>query len=267
MKTLLITGASRGIGRAIALRAAQAGCNIALLAKSTEAKPDFPSTIYSVRDEVEAAGGAALPMAIDIRDDTALQAAAQQTAAAFGGIDVVINNASAIHFASTAETSLKHYDLMMDINARGTFATVQACLPWLLKSPSARIITMSPPLNLRSAGIGASPAYALSKYGMSLLTLGFAREFSGRIAANTLWPATLIATDAIRVHFPAMYSSSRKPDIVAEAVQAIIDGRAVVESGTHLIDEDVLRLAGWKDFEQFAYDPACSLTPDLFLDA
>ena len=266
-RTLFITGASRGIGRAIALRAAKDGANIAVIAKTATPHPNLPGTIHSVAEEINAAGGKALPLAVDIRDEDAVAAAVEKTAQEFGGIDMLVNNASAIHFAGTAETPLKRYDLMMDINARGVFTCVQACLPHLQKSGRGHILTMSPPLNLGSKWIGVSPAYALSKYGMSLLTLGFAKEFATLgISANTLWPRTFIATDAIRVNFEAMMGHARSPEIVADAAYKILLGLPGNPSGKHFIDEDVLRECGVTEFSHYALDPDQPLSDDIFLD-
>jgi len=265
-KTVFITGASRGIGRSIALRLAAEGANIALISKTQHERPDLPGTIHSVAAEISAIGGNALPIAADVRDEEGIVIAAQKTAAQFGGIDIVINNASAIHFAATDDTPAKKYDLMMDVNSRGTFICVQSCLPWLLKSPDAQILTMSPPLNLNSKWVGVSPAYALSKYGMSLLTMGFAKEFHGKIRANTLWPRTYIATDAIRVNFGSMIQKSRQPSIVADATLAILSGKLGNITGQHLIDEDILRQLGVTDFLPYATDPAQEPQEDIFLD-
>lgn len=266
-RTLFITGASRGIGRAIALRAAKDGANIAVIAKTETPHPDLPGTIHSVAAEITAAGGKALPLAVDIRDEDAVSAAVEKTVQEFGGLDILINNASAIHFAGTAETPLKRYDLMMDINARGTFSCVHACLPHLQKSDHAHILTMSPPLNLRSKWIGVSPAYTLSKYGMSLLTMGFAREFATLgISANTLWPRTFIATDAIRVNFGPMMGHARSPDIVSDAAYKILLGLPGDPTGRHFIDEDVLRECGVTEFGHYTLDPSQPLSDDIFLD-
>lgn len=265
-KTVFITGASRGIGRAIALRLAAEEANIALIAKTQTARPDLPGTIHSVAAEIAATGGQALPVAADVRDEDGIALAAQKTAERFGGIDIVINNASAIHFAGTEDTPVRKYDLMMDVNSRGTFVCVQSCLPWLLKSPDAQILTMGPPLNLDSKWIGVAPAYALSKYGMSLLTMGFAKEFAGKIRANTLWPKTFIATDAIRVNFGAMMQQSRRPAIVADAAHAVLSGSLGAVTGRHLIDEDILCQIGITDFTSYAADPAQEPQEDIFLD-
>lgn len=266
-RTLFITGASRGIGRAIALRAAQDGANIAVIAKTDTPHADLPGTIHTVAAEIEAAGGKALALAVDIRDEAAVAAAVEKTVAQFGGIDMLINNASAIHFAGTAETPPKKFDLMMSINSRGTFTCTQACLPYLQKSDHAHILTMSPPLNLTSKWIGVSPAYALSKYGMSLLTLGFAKEFATLgISANTLWPRTFIATDAIRVNFGPMMNHARSPEIVSDAAYKILCGLPGDPSGRHFVDEDVLRECGVTEFDHYTLDPSQPLTDDIFLD-
>lgn len=270
-RTLFITGASRGIGRALALRAAKDGANIAVIAKTAEPRPDLNGTIHSVAAEIRAAGGHALPLAVDIRDETALQAAIEETADYFDGIDLLVNNASALHFSGTADTPLKKYDLMMDINTRGTFVCVQACLPWLQKSREAQILTISPPLNLNSKWLGSAPAYTLSKYGMSLLTRGFAQEadFQG-IAVNTLWPRSLIATDALRIHFKPMLRHARTPDIMADAAHLILSGRMFEQTGPatgqHFVDEDILRQSGIDDFSHYAIDPSKPLSEDVFLD-
>jgi citronellol/citronellal dehydrogenase len=265
-RTVFITGASRGIGRAVALRLAAEGANIALLSKTETPNPDLPGTVHSVAAEIETAGGFALPLAVDIRDENAVQDAAEKTATRFGGIDIVINNASAIHFAGTDETPTKKYDLMMDVNARGTFICVKTCLPWLLKSTNAQILTMSPPLNIGTKWLGVSPAYTLSKFGMSLLTIGFAGEFEGKIRANTLWPKTFIATDAIRVNFGSMISHSRSTAIVADAAHAILSNKIGAVTGQHLVDEAVLRRIGVTDFSSYATDPANQPQDDIFLD-
>lgn len=266
-KTLFITGASRGIGRSLALRAAKDGANIVIVSKTAEKRDDLDGTIHSVAAEVEEAGGKALAIATDIRDEDAVKAAVDQAAARFGGIDILVNNASAIHFFGTEDTPLKRYDLMMDVNARGTFTCVQACLPHLAKSGAGKILTMSPPLNLNTKWLGVSPAYTLSKYGMSLLTMGFAAEFAHlKITANTLWPRTLIATDAVRVNFGAMYAHARRPEIVADAAHLILSGLPGNPTAQHFIDEDVLRDSGVSDFDAYALEPGQPLSEDIFLD-
>lgn len=266
-KTLFITGASRGIGRSLALRAAKDGANIVIVSKTDQKRDDLDGTIHSVAAEVEEAGGKALAVATDIRDEAAVQAAVDQAVAKFGGIDILVNNASAIHFFGTPETPLKRYDLMMDVNSRGTFTCAQACLPHLSKSGAGKILTMSPPLNLETKWLGVSPAYTLSKYGMSLLTRGFASEFAHlKITANTLWPKTLVATDAVRVNFGAMYAHARTPEIVADAAYLILCGLPGNPTGQHFIDEDVLRESGMTDFDHYALEPGQPLSEDIFLD-
>lgn len=265
-KTLFITGSSRGIGRALALRAARDGANIVIIGKSDRPHATLEGTIHSVAAEVVAAGGRALPLACDVRDENQVVQAALKAAETFGGIDILINNASAIHMAGTPETSAKHYDLMMNINSRGTFICTQACLPYLSRSPRAQILTMSPPLNIRTKWLGASPAYTLSKMGMSLLTMGFAAEFQHiRIAANTLWPKTMIATDAIRVNFPALYQQCRTAEIVADAAHAIFTD-PTHPTAQHFIDETVLRAKRITDFAHYALNPTETLAEDIFLD-
>ena len=265
-RTILITGASRGIGAAIAERIARDGANIAILAKSDQTHASLDGTIHTTAEAVRAAGGQALPIACDIRDEDSVAKAVALTAATFGGIDVVINNASAIHMAATADTPAKRYDLMMGVNTRGTFVVTQACLPHLAKSSAGKILTMSPPLNVTTKHLAISPAYTLSKMGMSLLTMGFAGEFKPmNIAANTLWPQTMIATDAIRVNFPPLYALCRKAEIVADAayVTLTIAGHP---TGQHFVDEAVLRQSGIHDFSRYALTPGQIPADDIFLD-
>lgn len=265
-RTILITGASRGIGAAIAARAARDGANIAILAKSDQAHASLDGTIHTTAEAVRAAGGQALPIACDIRDEGNVAKAVALTAATFGGIDIVINNASAIHIAATTDTPAKRYDLMMDVNARGTFIVTQACLPHLEKSGAGKILTMSPPLNVTTKYLAISPAYTLSKMGMSLLTMGFAGEFKHLdIAANTLWPQTMIATDAIRVNFPPLYAQCRTPEIVADAAYVILT-MAGHPTGQHFVDEAVLRQSGIRDFSHYALTPGQVPADDIFLD-
>lgn len=266
-KTILITGASRGIGRAIAIRMGAEGANVIIVAKSTAPTPERPDTVFTVRDEVVSLGGNAIAIPCDLRDEETLAASIREAASSFGGIDAVINNASALFIRGTADTPVKRYDLIQDINARGTFVTVQACLPWLLRSPTPQIITMSPPINMKSRYMGTSPAYVLSKFGMTILTMAFAAEFRDKIAINTLWPATPIATDAIRVNFPDLYESSRQPRIVADAVHALLGGLPDgTPSGEFLTDEDILRRAGISDFSRYNTNPDIPPAKDIFLD-
>lgn len=266
-KTLFISGASRGIGLAIALRAARDGANIAILAKTSEPDPRLPGTIHSAAELITAAGGQALALAVDIRDEEAVKAAAEQTAAHFGGIDICVCNASAIFLSSALETPAKRLDLMLDINVRGTFVTAQACLPYLKQAANPHILTLSPPLDLQSKWFARHPAYTTSKYGMSLMMFGLAAE--GRaygVAANALWPKTVIATAALAMLGGAVKPENcRKPEIVADAAYQIFLQDAKAYTGQFLIDEDVLTAAGVKDFDDYAVKPGQPLLPDLFL--
>jgi citronellol/citronellal dehydrogenase len=266
-KTLFITGASRGIGRAIALRAARDGANIAIAAKSDVANPKLPGTIHTVAAEVEAAGGRALALRCDIRDEDSVGAAVAATVDAFGGIDALVNNASAIWLRGALDTPMKRFDLMQQVNARGSFVCAQACLPYLLKAPDPHILTLAPPPSLDPKWWGPHTAYTLAKMGMSFVTLGLAAEFGRQgVAINALWPRTVIATDAINMIPGVDAANCRKPDIVADAAQAMLSRPARDFSGNFLIDEDVLREAGVTDFDAYAVQPGAPLLPDLFLD-
>jgi citronellol/citronellal dehydrogenase len=266
-KTVFITGASRGIGRAIALRCARDGANVAIAAKTAEPHPKLQGTIHSVAAEVEAAGGRALPLHLDIRDEAAVEAAVRQTAEKFGGIDALVNNASAISLTGTLSTPIRRYDLMQTVNTRGTFLCSQACLPYLLKAENAHILTLSPPLNLDPKWFAPHVAYTIAKYGMSLCTLGMAREFAAQgVAVNSLWPRTTIATAAVEVFFPESIQASRKPQIMADAAHAILTRDSRSATGHFFIDEDVLRSAGVTDLEQYAVTPGARLHQDIFLD-
>jgi citronellol/citronellal dehydrogenase len=266
-RTLFITGASRGIGKAIALRAAADGANIVIAAKTTEPHPKLPGTIYSAAEEIEAAGGKALPLQVDIRDEEQVQKAVRQTADTFGGIDALVNNASAINLTGTLETPVKRFDLMWGVNARGTFVCSQACLPFLLKSPNPHILTLSPPLNLDPKWFARHTAYTISKYGMSLCVLGMAEEFKASgIAVNALWPRTVIATAALAMLGGAIPAENcRTPEIMADAAHAVLTRDSRCCTGQFYIDEDVLREAGVTDFEKYAVKPGAPLRPDLFL--
>jgi len=272
-KTLFITGASRGIGLAIALRAARDGANVAIAAKTTAPHPTLPGTIFTAAMDIERAGGRALPLACDIRDDSAVEAAVQATVAQFGGIDICVNNASAISLTGTLQTPLKRFDLMFGINVRGTFVTSRACLPHLQRAAAAggnpHILTLSPPLNLDPKWFRDHVAYTIAKYGMSLCVLGMAEEFRrDGIAVNALWPRTTIATAALAL-LPGMterIAQTRKPEIVADAAYAIFGRDAKTTTGNFFIDEDVLLSAGVTDFEPYAMQPGTPLIPDLFLD-
>ncbi|MBX2801808.1 MAG: NAD(P)-dependent oxidoreductase [Myxococcales bacterium] len=264
-RTIFITGASRGIGKAIALRAARDGANIAIASKTAEPHPKLPGTIYTAAEEVEAAGGKALPLVVDVRDHERVAQAVQETAEHFGGIDICINNASAIQLTGTADTPMKRFDLMFTVNVRGTYVTSQACLPYLLKSEHAKILNMSPPLNMDVKWFQNHVAYTMSKYGMSMCAHGMAAEFAGKIAVNALWPKTAIATAAIdMLGGEAMRNASRKPEIMADAAHWILSQGADC-TGNFFIDEDVLREAGVTDFEPYAVVPGGPLMPDFFL--
>ena len=267
-KTIFITGASRGIGREIALKCARDGANIALAAKTAEAHPKLPGTIHSVAAEIETAGGRALAMQLDVRDEEAVRAAVEKTVATFGGIDILVNNASAIMLTGTVETPMKRFDLMFGVNVRGTFACSQACIPYLAKSPNAHILNLSPPLNMDGKWFKNHTAYTMSKYGMSMCTLGMSAELAERgIAVNSLWPRTTIATAAIAVNFPEqVLKASRKPAIMADAAYAIFNRASRGNTGNFYIDEAVLREAGVTDFEDYAVTPGTRLYTDLFLD-
>ena len=271
-KTIFITGASRGIGREIALRCARDGANIVVTAKTAEQHASLPGTVHSVAAEVEAGGGKALALQLDVRDENAIAAAVAEAVRVFGGIDILVNNASAIMLTGTGATPMKRFDLMHSVNARGTFACSQACLPHLAKSGSAgrnpHILTLSPPLNMKAKWFKDHVAYTMSKYGMSLCTLGMAEEFRTQgIAVNSLWPRTTIATAAIAVNFPeAILKASRKPAIMADAAYAIFNRDSRAATGNFYIDETVLREAGVTDFEPYAITPGATLYTDLFLE-
>ena len=266
-KTLFITGASRGIGRAIALRAARDGANIAIAAKSAVANPKLPGTIHSVAFEVESAGGRALALKCDIREEDQVRAAVAATVEHFGGIDILVNNASAIWLRGTLDTPMKRFDLMQQVNSRGSFLCAQACLPHLLASSNPHILTLAPPPTLDPAWWGPHTGYTLAKMGMSFVTLGLAAEFGPRgVAVNALWPRTVIATDALRMIPGAEIDRCRTPEIVADAAHAVLSTPARELTGRFLIDEDVLRAHGVTDFSRYAVDPSRPLLPDLFLD-
>ena len=266
-KTLFITGASRGIGRAIALRAARDGANIAIAAKSDVANPKLPGTIHSVAAEVEAAGGRALALRCDIRDEEAVAAAVAATVDAFGGLDILVNNASAIWLRGTLDTPMKRFDLMQQVNSRGSFLCAQACLPHLLKAPNPHILTLCPPPSLDPKWWGPFTAYTLAKMGMSFVTLGLAAEFGPQgVAVNALWPRTLIATEALNMIPGVDRRNGRHPSIMADAAHAVLVREAKGFTGNFLIDDEVLRAAGITDLSGYAVDPTARLLPDLYLD-
>ncbi|GMU60568.1 MAG: short chain dehydrogenase [Myxococcaceae bacterium] len=265
-RTLFITGASRGIGLAIALRAARDGANVAIAAKTAEPHPKLAGTVFTAAKEIEAAGGKALPLVCDIRDEEQVRLAVAKTVDHFGGLDVCVNNASAISLTGALETPMKKYDLMHQVNARGTFLVSQACLPHLLQSKHAHVLTLSPPLNLSPRWFGPHVAYSMAKYGMSLCVLGLAEEFQGKVAVNALWPKTTIATAAVNMlGGDDLMRASRKPDIMADAAHAILT-RDVSFTGRFCVDEQVLRDAGVTDFLPYRVDPQVEPTPDFFVE-
>jgi len=268
-KTILVSGGSRGIGLAIAVRAARDGANIVLLAKTATPHPKLEGTIYTAAEQVAAAGGRAVPVVGDLRADEDVERAVREAAAAFGGIDAVVNNASAIDLSPTAKITMKRYDLLQDINARGTFALTRAALPYLEAAANPHILTLSPPLNLNPGWVGAHLAYNLSKYGMSLCTLGFADEFADQgIAANSLWPRTTIGTAAIRnlLGGEAAVRKARTPDIMADAAHAVLTRESRTCTGNFYTDEDVLREEGVTDFSGYRLgDREEDLDLDFFL--
>jgi citronellol/citronellal dehydrogenase len=266
-KTVFITGASRGIGREIALRCARDGARVVITGKTAEAHPKLSGTIHTVAEEVRQAGGQALALQLDVRDELAIAAAVAQTVAHFGGIDVLVNNASAIGLTPTLQTSAKRLDLMWDVNMRATFLAAQACIPHLKLAANPHILTLSPPLNLDAKWFAPHAAYTISKYGMSMCMLGMAQEFApDGIACNCLWPRTTIATAAIANNFPeAILRASRQPAIVADAAYAILQRASATCSGNFFIDEEVLRAEGVTDFERYAVSAGETLYNDLFL--
>ncbi len=267
-KRILITGASRGIGEAIAMRAARDGASIAVAAKSSVAHPKLPGTIHSVAKNIEAFGGKALPIKLDVREVDNIQQAVQKTVDEFGGIDILVNNASAIYLAPTLDTPMKRFDLMFNVNVRATFAVSQACLPHLLKSDNPHILNLAPPLNMDKKWFKDHCAYTMSKYGMSMCTLGMAAEFKDKgVAVNSLWPKTAIATAAIEVNFPPqILQASRKADIMADAAHIILTRNSKTCSGNFFIDEAVLQQEGIDDFSSYAINPEVELFHDFFLD-
>lgn len=268
-KTLFITGASRGIGKAIALRAARDGANVAIVAKTIEPHPALPGTAYTARDEVIAAGGRAIACIADVRSEEQIAAAVEATVQAFGGIDILVNNASAIALTNTDDTTSKRFDLMHAVNVRGTFLSSKLCLPHLRKSSNGHILTLSPPLSLKAEWFGPHLAYSLSKYGMSLCTLGLSHELrDDGIAVNSLWPKTLIATSAVG-HMQdgaQLLRHSRSPQIVADAAHHILTTTGLVWTGEFLVDEQVLASAGVTNFDIYATIPGNTPELDLFVE-
>jgi citronellol/citronellal dehydrogenase len=271
-KTLLITGASRGIGLAIAKRAARDGANIVLAAKTAVPNPKLPGTLSIAAAEIESCGGRALPIVCDIRDELAIDAAVRAGVEAFGGIDILVNNASAICLTATAETPVKRFDLMFSVNARGTFACTQACLPELIKSAqnagNPHVLNLSPPLSMRPRWFAPHVAYTMSKYGMSMCTLGHAEEFRRYgVAVNSLWPRTVIATAALNMIPETDLRKCRKPEIVADAAWAILVSDARVTTGNFFIDDAMLVEQGTTDLSTYAVVPGTAdFLPDFFID-
>ena len=267
-KTLFITGASRGIGEAIALRAAADGANIVIAARTTQRHPKLPGTIHTAAEAVEKAGGHALPLAMDARDEESVVAAMDQAVQHFGGLDILVNNASAIWLAGTLDTPMKRYDLMNSVNVRGTFLCSQKALPHLFKAANPHILNLAPPLNLAPKWFREHTAYTIAKYGMSFCTLGMAAEFAAQgVAVNALWPRTVIATAAIAMLGGKVQKEHcRLPAIVADAAHAVLTRPSRECTGNFFMDEDVLRAEGMADFEQYAVAPGQALLPDFFLD-
>jgi citronellol/citronellal dehydrogenase len=267
-KTALITGGSRGIGKAIAARLAKAGCNIAIAAKTTEPHPKLEGTIYTAAKDIETLGVKCLPLQCDIRNEDQIEAAVEETVKTFGGIDILINNASAISLTPTEHTEPKRFDLMMDIEIRGTFFMCKSCIPYLRKSSNAHILNLSPPLNLNPKWFAQHLAYTISKYGMSMIIIGLAEELKkDKIAANALWPKTTIATAAVQnlLGGDALMKMSRTPEIVADAAYTIVSKSSAEYTGNFFIDEDVLTKEGVSDFSKYAVDASQKLMTDIFL--
>ena len=270
-KTIFITGASRGIGKAIGLRAARDGANVVIAAKTAEVHPKLEGTIYTAKAEIEAAGGKALACIVDVRFEEQVQEAVKLAVATFGGIDVLVNNASAISLTGTVDTAMKRYDLMHGVNTRGTFVCSQACIPHLAKSDNAHILNISPPLNMEARWFGPHVAYTMAKFGMSMCVLGMAEELKGqKIAVNALWPRTVIATAAVQnlLGGDATMKGSRKPDIMADAAYAMLTRKSTEFTGNFCVDETLLREAGTTDFSAYSMTPGIKdseLLPDYFL--
>ncbi|XP_042551064.1 hydroxysteroid dehydrogenase-like protein 2 isoform X1 [Dipodomys spectabilis] len=264
--TVFITGASRGIGKAIALKAAKDGANIVIAAKTTQSHPKLPGTIYTAAEEIEAVGGKALPCVVDVRDEQQINNAVEKAVEKFGGIDILVNNASAISLTNTLETPTKRVDLMMSVNTRGTYLTSKACIPFLKKSKIAHILNLSPPLNLNPVWFKQHCAYTIAKYGMSMCVLGMAEEFRGEIAVNALWPRTAIHTAAMdMLGGSGIESQCRKVEILADAAYSIFK-KPKSFTGNFVIDENILKEEGIKNFDVYAVTPGHPLLPDFFLD-
>ena len=265
-KTLFITGGSRGIGLAIALKAAADGANVAIAAKTVEPHPKLEGTIHTAAADIETAGGRALALQVDVREEDQVKAALDKTAQAFGGIDIVVNNASAIQLKPAAQTNMSRFDLMHGINARGTFMVSKFAIPYLEKSPQAHILMLSPPLDMQTKWFAPHTAYSMAKFGMSLVVLGLAGELRGKVAVNALWPRTTIATAAVRnlLGGDTMMKMSRKPEILADAAHRIFE-KPVDFTGHFLIDDTFLAGEGVTDFDQYRVDPSQPLQVDFFV--
>ena len=267
-KTLFISGASRGIGLAIGLRAAKDGANVAIIAKTAEPNPKLPGTIFTAAKEIEEAGGKALPIACDIRFEDQVAAAVAKTVETFGGIDILVNNASAISLTSTEMTDMKRYDLMHGINTRGTFVCSKQCIPHLKKAQNPHVLNLSPPLNMETRWFAPHVAYTMAKFGMSMCVLGMAGEYkSAGIAFNALWPRTTIATSAIQnlLGGDHVMKGSRKPSIMADAAHLIFNRPARECTGNFFIDDEVLASSGKTNLDEYAVDPSAKLLPDFFV--
>lgn len=267
-RTVFVTGGSRGIGKAIALRAAAGGANVVVAAKTDQPHPKLPGTIHRTVEEIEAAGGRGLAVRMDVREEDQVEAAVGRTVETFGGIDALVNNAGAIWLAGTLETPIKRYDLMQDVNARGAFVCTRACAPWLERSPNPHVLMLSPRISLEPKWLAPHVAYTISKYGMSLCVIGMAAEFAERgIAVNALWPRTVIATEALRMLGGAVTPDRcRRPEIVADAAWLLLqrDGRRC--TGRFFLDEEVLEEAGVTDLDRYAVEPGRPLATDLFVE-
>ncbi len=267
-KTLFITGASRGIGLSIGLAAARDGANVVIAAKTSEPHPKLPGTIFSAAEDIEKAGGKALPLMVDIRFEEQVQEAVKQAVTKFGGIDILVNNASAISLTGTLDTPMKRYDLMHSINTRGTFVVSQACLPHLLKAQNPHILNMSPPLNMEAHWFAPHVAYTMAKFGMSMCVLGMAEEFKGQgVAVNALWPRTVIATAAVQnlLGGDDLMDAARKPDILADAAYWIFNQPSRECTGNFFVDDEVMKKAGVTNLDKYAYKPGTPLAPDFFV--
>ena len=269
-KTVFITGASRGIGHAIGLRLAKEGANIVIAAKTAAPHPKLEGTIFTAAEDMEKAGGKALPLVVDVRDEQQVEEAVQKTVDTFGGIDILVNNASAIQLTGTVQTDMKRYDLMHQVNTRGTFMVSQKCIPHLLKSDIAHVLNLSPPLNMETKWFAPHVAYTMAKFGMSLCVLGMSGEFKGKIAFNALWPKTTIATAAVNnaLGGEAMMNKSRTPEIMADCAYIIFNKDKTACSGNFFVDEVLLKSEGITDFSKYAFVPGTKdreMFPDFFV--